>query len=148
LPGIRIIRFQSRHLDCLMKIERASFGRYAYSRGLFHDLHASCGPFFFIARRGREFAGYAVGCLEKGRHAEIVSIAVGPAWRGEGIGAALMQHELEALRDAGARDAVLTVRTGNTAANRFYHRFRFRRVRLVPRYYEDGTDAWLMRRLL
>jgi ribosomal-protein-alanine N-acetyltransferase len=147
LPEIRIVRFQPRHLDRIMEIERASFGRHAYSRGLFRDLHAACGRFFFIARRGRELAGYAVACMEDG-HAEIVSIAIDPAWRGEGIGAVLLEHELDALRHAGAGDAVLTVRVDNNGAIRFYRRFRFRRLRLIRRYYEDGTDAWLMRRLL
>ena len=59
-----------------------------------------------------------------------------------------MQHLLEALSRSGACRLELMVRTENLGAIRFYHRFRFRRVRLVEGYYEDGTPAWLMRRLL
>lgn len=130
-----------------MEIERASFGRLAYSRGMFRELHERCGRLFFTAWRGRRIAGYIVACAESGE-AEIVSIAVDPAARRSGIGNALIERLLDELAAAGAARVALMVRTDNLPAMRFYRAFGFRRVGLAPGYYEDGADAYLMRKLL
>jgi ribosomal-protein-alanine N-acetyltransferase len=42
----------------------------------------------------------------------------------------------------------LMVRTGNTAGAQLYRSLGFRRVRMVPRYYEDGGDGFLMARAI
>ena len=130
-----------------MEIERACFGRMAYSRGLFRELHAAAGGLFLVARLGRAIAGYAVGSVEGGE-AEIVSIAVDPAARREHVGTALMAALLDQSAGRGAKRAVLMVRAENQPALRFYRGFGFRRVRLVEGYYEDGAAGWLMRRTL
>lgn len=130
-----------------MEIERASFGRQSYSRGLFRELYDQCRGLFFVARRGKHVAGYIVGSMD-GAEAEIVSIAVDPKVRQEGVGRALMERLMDAASSAGAKWMSLMVRTDNHAALRFYRGFGFRRLRMVPGYYEDGADGWLMRRLL
>lgn len=135
--------FRSGHLDRVMAIERASFGRLAYTRGMFLDLYRHCGPLFLVARRGRLMAGYAVACRE-GREAEIVSIAVALAFRGQGVGTALMERLLDLAAAGGASRVRLMVRTDNQAAIRFYRGFGFRRARRVARYYEDGADGYRM----
>ena len=61
---------------------------------------------------------------------------------------ALLRHTLRALAAAGVRRVELMVRTGNTAGAQLYRGLGFRRVRLVPRYYEDGGDGFLMARAI
>jgi len=96
-----------------------------------------------VAKVGGRIAGYAVACAEN-RNAEIASLAVHPDYRRRGVAHALMRHCLRALRSTGVRRVELMVRTGNTAGAQLYRSLGFRRVRLVPRYYEDGGDAFLM----
>lgn len=100
-----------------------------------------------MARHGGMVAGYAVANSE-GEAAEIISIAVDPAMRHAGVGSALLKHLLEVLSGRGVKRVTLTVRVANHSAIRFYRSFRFRRMGLIPGYYEDGADAWLMRKLL
>jgi len=92
-------------------------------------------------------AGYAVACADK-RNAEIASLAVHPDYRRRGVGDALMRHALGELRAAGVRRVELMVRTENTAGAQLYRALGFRRVRMVPRYYEDGGDGFLMARAI
>jgi ribosomal-protein-alanine acetyltransferase len=145
LAAIRTIRFREAHLPRIMQIERASFGRDAYSRSLFQELHAEPGSLFLVARRGASIAGYIVGCAQAGV-GEIVSVAVDPAHRGAGVGAALVERLLSMLAEAGVGRVELMVRTDNRGAIRFYRLFQFRRVRRVRGYYEDGGDGLLMRK--
>jgi ribosomal-protein-alanine N-acetyltransferase len=145
LPAIRIVRFRKEHLPRIMQIERASFGRDAYSRSLFRELHGAHPGLFLVARRGTSVSGYIVGCAGAGI-GEIVSVAVDPAHRGAGVGAALVEHLLGKLAAAGVARVELMVRLDNHPAIRFYRQFGFRRVHRVPGYYEDGADGWLMRK--
>jgi len=145
--AIQIVPFRLRHIERIVRIERASFGAEAWPRKYFLELYLDCRDFFVVAKVGGRIAGYAVACAEK-RNAEIASLAVHPDYRRQGVADALMRHTLEALRAAGARRVELMVRTGNTAGAQLYRSLGFRRVRLVPRYYEDGGHGFLMARAI
>lgn len=60
--------------------------------------------------------------------ARILSIAVDPAFRGRGLGSALLQAALASLAKRGARRVRLEVRPENAAAVRMYEKAGFRRV--------------------
>jgi GNAT superfamily N-acetyltransferase len=76
------------------------------------------------------------------RHAaELVSIAVEPLARGQGVASQLLENTFQRLRLRGVRRVALTVRVGNRRAEALYRRFGFRRERIVPEYYEDGKDG-------
>jgi ribosomal-protein-alanine N-acetyltransferase len=136
-----------RHLARVLRIERASFGSDAWPRKYFLELYRDCRDVFVVAKVGGRIAGYAVACVEK-RNAEIASLAVHPDYRRRGVADALMRHTLRELGAAGARRVELMVRTGNTAGAQLYRSLGFRRVRRVPRYYEDGGDGFLMARAI
>ena len=131
----------------MLRIERASFGAEAWPRRYFLEMYGDCRDFFVVAKVSGRLAGYAVACTEK-RNAEIASLAVHPDYRRQGVGLALMQHLLRELSAAGVRRVELMVRTGNTAGAQLYRSLGFRRVRLEPRYYEDGGDGFLMARAI
>ena len=130
-----------------MRIERASFGSDAWPRKYFLELYRDCRDFFVVAKVGGRIAGYAVACADQPT-AEIASLAVHPDYRRRGVADALMRHTLGALSAAGVRRVELMVRTGNLAGAQLYRSLGFRRVRLVPRYYENGGDGFLMARAI
>jgi ribosomal-protein-alanine N-acetyltransferase len=138
-------------MERILEIERASFGRDAYDRKLFAELFHICGDLFLVAVQGRKVCGYMVTC-SRGRsepHAfELVSLAVDPASRGKGAASSLMRNTLRRLRLRGGIRIGLMVRVANEPARRFYEKYGFRRVRKVPRYYEDGEDGILMTQVL
>ena len=144
---VQIVPFRLRHLPRILRIERASFGTEAWPRKYFLELYGDCRDFFVVAKVGGRIAGYALACAEK-RNAEIASLAVDPDHRRQGVAVALMRHLLRKLSAIGIRRVELTVRTGNVAGAQLYRSLGFRRVRLVPRYYEDGGDAYLMARAI
>lgn len=145
--AIQIVPFRLRHLERVVRIERASFGAEAWPRRYFLELYRQCRDLFVVAKVGGRIAGYAVACAEK-RNAEIASLAVHPDYRRLGVADTLMRRM---LRDLGAKDVrrvELMVRTGNAAGLQLYRALGFRRVRMMPRYYEDGGDGVLMARAI
>jgi ribosomal-protein-alanine N-acetyltransferase len=132
-------------LDRILEIERASFGADAYDRKLFADCLHTPEDLFLTAGRGRKVWGYLMGC-SRGRRAELVSIAVDPAARGEGAASALIESALRRWKRRRIERVSLTVKTSNRQAETCYLKYGFRRVRRVCRYYEDGSDGWRMAR--
>jgi [ribosomal protein S18]-alanine N-acetyltransferase len=138
-PEIR--PFQRRDLRRVVEIERASFGKDAWTPELFLEYWRACPELFFIAKDGRRIAGYSIARVDW-RGAELESIAVEPPYRGRGIAQALLQTTISQL---GAGTLRLMVSTANESALGFYQRFGFTRVRKVPGYYGSRRDAWRLR---
>jgi len=133
-------------LDAVMAIERAAFPTDAWStsamRATFADGDA------FVAEDGRGVVGYAAVLAPRGSgDADVLTIAVDAAARGEGTGAALLDRLLEVAAARGARRVFLEVRADNPVAQRLYETRGFAAVGRRPRYYQpDGVDAIVMRR--
>ena len=77
--------------------------------------------------------------------AEIVTIAVRPGVRGQGVGRLLLNGVLAEAVRRGAVELFLEVAEPNTAARALYAGVAAREVGRRPRYYADGTDALVMR---
>jgi ribosomal-protein-alanine N-acetyltransferase len=138
-------------LDAVLAIERASFGADAYDRNLFAELFSHCGRLFLVAAAGAGIRAYMVTATAV-RHAtpcaELVSVAVGPVHRGQGIASSLMRSTLRRLRLRRVRQFTLAVRVANRQAQALYAKFGFVGVRRIRRYYEDGEDALVLRKPL
>lgn len=77
--------------------------------------------------------------------AEILTLAVEPRARRQGVATALLQHALTEARTRGARCMLLEVSVENAAARALYDRTGFVEVGRRPRYYADGSDALVLR---
>ncbi len=75
--------------------------------------------------------------------AEVLTIAVEPAWRGRGVGRALMADALRQAANAGVKAMFLEVDEENAAALALYRALGFVQVGERPGYYRraDGSRA-------
>ncbi|MGD0777038.1 MAG: GNAT family N-acetyltransferase [Candidatus Solibacter sp.] len=137
-------RVRQRDLDRILEIETASFGADAYDRKLFAEYTRECGGLFLVAERGTKVCAYSIAAISPARpgdRAELVSVAVDPAFLGKGAASALMDSTLRRLRRRKITRLVLKVKLSNQRARAFYQKYGFRKLRRVARYYEDGADA-------
>ena len=76
----------------------------------------------------------------------INNVAIRPAWRGQGIGTALMAHVIAEAGALGATRATLEVRASNTGAIALYQSLGFEVAGTRRRYYthpdEDALILW------
>ena len=75
--------------------------------------------------------------------AEIVSFAVDPDRRNQGIGTKLLETLIETVKKRGATVFILEVRPSNKIAIKLYEKFGFEIVDREENYYYD-EDAWIM----
>ncbi len=96
-----------------------------------------------------EEEGEAVGCIHWWmvfEEAQIMNLAVRPAFRRRGIARLLLDAAVRAARTEGATAVVLEVREGNAPAVALYAAAGFRTIAVRRRYYEDtGENALFMR---
>ncbi len=140
--GIRPVR--ACDIERILEIEAASFGSDAYDRNLFAEYTRKCGSLFLVALRGTKVIAYSItgsSANRIGMAAELVSVAVDPAYTGKGVASALMDSTLRRLRRRGVTRLRLMVKITNQRALAFYEKYGFRKIRRVARYYEDGADG-------
>src|SRR5262245_4751833 len=146
-PIFVIRRARPSDMPPILVVERAGFGEWAWDRKLFAEYMDTCGDTLLVAESRGRVVGYAITCITRrliSSRAELVSIAVSPSVRGKGAADALLRSAIRRVRARKVSRIALTVKVTNGRALRFYEKYGFRRIRRVPRYYEDGEDAfWL-----
>ena len=121
------------------------------------DLHRRFPETFVISETmGGGIVGYMMCRVETGfspfgvlkglvRKGHIISIAVLEEHRRRGIGRALMETALEALRETyKCRECYLEVRISNNESVSFYEGLGFKKLRTNQFYYRDGEAAYTM----
>jgi ribosomal-protein-alanine N-acetyltransferase len=78
--------------------------------------------------------------------AEILSIAIAPAWRGRALARPLLDLHLRRLAGLGVRAVFLDVDKGNVPARALYERAGFHEVGQRQGYYAGGATALVLRR--
>ncbi|MDJ0514083.1 MAG: GNAT family N-acetyltransferase [Methyloceanibacter sp.] len=80
-----------------------------------------------------------------GDEADLITIGVNPKMRQRGVGRALLQHAVSALKAVGVRLLFLEVDEENQPALALYRGLGAEAVGSRPRYYENGGNAALLR---
>jgi len=75
--------------------------------------------------------------------AEVLSIAVSPLLRGQGVGQMLLDAALNDLRNKGIERVKVAVGAANTGANRFYERYGFR-LALTRQHHGEPMNLYVI----
>ncbi len=130
-------------LDRMMEIEEKSFSFPWTRQDVMIGLRQSGRLRFIGLWQDGTLQGW--GCFAPAIwEAHLMTIAVHPDARRQGLGTALLQAIEQAASDAGAQYMVLECRAGNINAQRFYEKNGYRRAGLKKGYYIDtGEDAYI-----
>jgi ribosomal-protein-alanine N-acetyltransferase len=97
------------------------------------------------AALGRTLVGFILSRAVEDE-AEILSVAIAPAWRGRGFARPLLDLHLRRLSGLGARAVFLEVDEKNQPARRLYRRAGFAEVGRRQGYYDSASAALVLRR--
>ncbi|GAA2366793.1 ribosomal protein S18-alanine N-acetyltransferase [Nonomuraea africana] len=136
-------------LPAVMAIERATFPLDAWSEGMLRGELADQPRtrHYVVAVEDEQIIGYA-GLAVAADQADVQTIAVVAERQSQGTGGALLTELLAEARRRGAVEVFLEVRADNPRARSVYERFGFEEIGVRRRYYDDGTDAIMMKRKL
>ncbi|BBB31988.1 ribosomal-protein-alanine N-acetyltransferase [Thermotomaculum hydrothermale] len=122
----------------IMEIERASF-KCPWSESMF----LSYGQKFILAYYQNKIVGYI--CFSTVLdECHILNVAVHPDFRKNGIAQKMIDALFEEREKSGIKFYYLEVRVNNIPAINFYKKNGFKELGLRKKYYQDGTDAFVM----
>ena len=139
---LRPVRFED--AEALSRVHALGFDS-AWDAAAIAGVLASPGAFGLAAWTANTPDGFILARSIAGE-AEVLTIAVDPALRRQGLGRTLLQAGLALAVQAGAGAAFLEVEVGNAAAIGLYERAGFIEVGRRRGYYANGVDALVYRR--
>lgn len=148
-----IRQFDMQDVESVIEINRICLPE-NYASFFFIDTYQNCPSAFRVAEVGPRIAGYIMCRIEHGfsdikrlrftRKGHIISVAVLPEFRRNGIASALVKQALNALRENKVDECYLEVRETNETAIRLYEKLGFSLARRIAHYYADGAEALVM----
>jgi len=140
--GFTIIDYEDRYKQALEEISLPWLLEYDLLEPV--DLEMLAEPHRFLsgggrvllARWGEEIVGMVMLELQGKGQCELLKFGVKEAYRGRGIGTALMEAALQAARDTGQKKAVLTSNHQLREALRLYERVGFKYVTYSDKWFQ------------
>jgi [ribosomal protein S18]-alanine N-acetyltransferase len=134
-------------IGTVVDIERASY-TVPWSEATFRGLLRRRDAEMVSAEAAGAVIGYAAfWCVVD--QGELGNVAVSAAWRGQGLGARLVEDVLRRAGQRGVREVFLEVRPSNTIARALYERLGFRPVGRRRNYYQAPVeDAIVLRHIV
>ena len=99
----------------------------------------------FVAEEGGHVCGYTIVTVLF-EDAEVMNVAVDIPFRGRGISKLLMNEMHKVARNLGAVQSFLEVRVSNVTAIGLYKSYGYETYGVRAKYYEDGEDAFVMKK--
>ena len=99
---------------------------------------------FFIYEREGKMAGFYRATRYPGRVQHVAclgTLAVAPAFHGQGIALAMVSEAIDALKAAGVKRIELFAESDNAPALRFYEKMGFEREGTLRKFYKRAGDA-------
>ncbi len=107
-------------------------------------IYVTYGSDLLVADIGGKVVGY-IAVMDVDREtSKVVSLAVKKEFRRMGIGTRLLKSAIERCKERGKKKVMLEVRVSNYPAQRLYKKMGFKIVDVIPNYYHDGEDAYVM----
>lgn len=149
-------QFERDDLESVMEINSTCLPE-NYPDSFFLGLYYHAPKAFLVALDDNRVIGYIMCRIERGvssygrlpvKKGHIVSVAVMPESRRQGVGSDLVKAAMDNMSIYGAAECFLEVRRSNEAAVSIYENLAFEIKRVLKGYYRDGEDAYLMTKKL
>ena len=140
-----IEKMNASHVQAVAQLEKLCFSDPWSEKSIASELDNKL-SLWLVAMEDGDLAGY-VGSQAVMGEADMMNVAVDPAFRRRGIGEKLVCALVEELKCAGNVSLALEVRVSNAPAIALYEKLGFTKVGLRKSYYRNPKeDAYIMRK--
>jgi ribosomal-protein-alanine N-acetyltransferase len=119
-----------------------------YNPSIFTQFYESCPEGFLVALNNEMIIGFLIGIRTTPNTARILMLAIEDSHRKQGIGSALLEQFIREMKQQNVTRVELEVRTSNKSALRFYQSRGFLLQDTLQQFYQNGENAYSMRKEL
>ena len=142
---MEFVRMDERHIAAVASLEKECFSMPWSENVLSGELNNQL-ALWVVAVDGDRLAGYVGSQVVMGE-ADMMNLAIDPAYRRQGVGQKLVENLIERLKEVHATMLTLEVRASNEAAIALYTKLGFVAVGRRPNYYvKPKEDALILRK--
>ena len=117
-----------------------------YHPSIFNQFFESFPEGFLVATNESNVIGFLIGIKTSSNTARILMLSVKKFNQKQGIGSALLQQFLIKMKNYDIIQVELEVRTSNQRALTFYSKHGFKLQEKIRQFYQNGEDAYSMRK--
>ena len=146
MQSVVVRDYTNRDFREILEIDKEAFS----PRNPAYDVYVyiTYGSDLLVADIGSKIAGYIATMDSDEVTSKIIAFAVRKEFRRMGIGKMLLRNAIDRIVGRGKRKIMLEVRVSNIPAQQLYKKFGFVIADVLPGYYSDGEDAYLMVRTI
>ena len=125
-------------------VERKCFP-YPFGQNLIQNIYLAAPELSLVLEHKKEIIGFLLGGYTAlPRQAHILSIAILQEYRGRGLGKKILTYFLNTTKRLNYNNVKLEVNVDNHKAIKMYEEYNFKIESKIRKYYQDGSDAYLM----
>jgi ribosomal-protein-alanine N-acetyltransferase len=140
---VELFRADDRHYDQMYDLHKDCFLDEAMTQGIFMDEVENESRVYFVALDGDKVVGYA-GAWNTGSDYSIISVAVDPEYRKNGIAVRLLNRLITDAKKKEIYSVSLEVSEKNIPAINLYKKLGFITTNVRKSYYKNNTAAYIM----
>lgn len=133
----------ARELSILAEVEREVFDELAWTEEMLRGELKNPFSVIMLLRGDAEILGHLL-FRAIAEEAELLRLAIRPAFQRRGLGSILFREFLNLLRERGIKKIFLEVKVSNDKALGFYRRWGFIPLGVRHNYYKNGENALLL----
>jgi len=118
-----------------------------YNPALFNYFYETYPEGFLVAELHHKIIGFLVGVKTQPNIVRIPMLSVNETYQRQGIGSTLLNQFQKEMQLQNIKLIELEVRTDNIKAISFYKKHNFKIIETIPKFYQNGEDAYLFRRM-
>ena len=142
---LTIRKFQPDDMFSIIKIAHETLTE-RYNPTFFNYFYETFPEGFWIAEKHHKPIAFIAGTITDQETAKILMISVKREHRKQNIGRNLLKQFLKETNLRNIKQIELEVRTDNKEAIAFYKKHGFDIIRTIPKFYQNGEDAYLMKK--
>jgi len=119
-----------------------------YSPSLFTYFYETFPQGFIVAEKAHKIIGFCIGVKTDSERAKMLMLSVSEVHRKQNIGSLLLNRFLEEISKENINHISLEVRTDNEKAIKFYQKHDFKIIEKLTEFYQNGEEAYTMKRVL
>ena len=116
-----------------------------YNPSLFNFFYETYPKGFLIAEEQHNIVGFIIGAKTSMNTARILMLSVSDKYRRKNIGSELLNNFLKEIFVQNIKHVELEVKVKNDKAILFYNKHGFKIVDTIPKFYQNGESAYIMK---